>query len=382
MDEELAKLRSILLSNERDAIQTILRRINDKDLRQRELTESLPDALQAAQQQSPRLSDALRIPIESALRRAIKQNPQSLVDLLFPIILPAIRRSVQEMISELLEKIDMVIDHSLSINALKWRWQAYSAGMPYREFVLRNTFEYWVEEAFLIERQSGLLLEHKARKGVSKLDEDAIASMLTAIQHFFADSFSRTGAEELEKLAFGSRSIYLLHGSRASLALLVHGAPTGGFRERERAILDEIHQLGSLRTLSEDPERGPILGEFLEQTLTEQIKPSRARRQRRKTIPALAIIALVAALYLSALWVTHHVEQRRIQNLVDAIKEETRWGVIDHSRKDDQWTLRLLHAPDPVLFDRLAAAHRVSRDRIRLISYLPSPDLTPVSDGN
>ncbi len=377
MDDELAKLRAILLAGEREELRALQRRLDDDDLKRRELAELLPDALRAAQQQSPRLADALRGPIEKSLRRTIKENPQALVDLLFPIILPAIRRSVQEMIAELLEKIDAVIDHSLSIKALTWRWQAYSAGVPYREFVLRNTFEYWVEEAFLIERQSGLLLDHRVRKGVSKLDEDAIASMLTAIQHFFADSFSSSGTEVLEKLAFGARSIYLLHGPTASLALLVHGAPTGGFRDRERAILDEIHQLGPLRALSEDPERSPILGQLVEQALTEEIKPSRRRRQRGKTIPALAIVALFVVLYGAGLSITRYAEHQRFARLVDAITESTGWGVIEHHRRNRQWTLRLIHTPDTETFERLLTTHGIPRERIRLFSYLPASPVAP-----
>jgi OOP family OmpA-OmpF porin len=58
---------------------------------------------------------------------------------------------------------------------------ALRTGTSFAEVVLLNTLLYRVEQVFLIERESGLLLQHVRSAAVRTEDADMVAGMLTAI---------------------------------------------------------------------------------------------------------------------------------------------------------------------------------------------------------
>lgn len=69
---------------------------------------------------------------------------------------------------------------------------------------------YWVDEAFLIQKDSGLLISHAAHSDIDLSDSDAVSAMLSAIQDFIRDSFSADKSKGLETVEFGDHTLWVM----------------------------------------------------------------------------------------------------------------------------------------------------------------------------
>ena len=82
------------------------------------------------------------------------------------------------------------------------------------------------EQAFLV-RNDGKLLARISKKE-SELDEDIMASMLTALEHFVAHSLTGKERGKFDELHYGDLKIVLRHGSGIMFAVFISGEVTDG----------------------------------------------------------------------------------------------------------------------------------------------------------
>jgi CBS domain-containing protein len=80
------------------------------------------------------------------------------------------------------------------------------------------------EEAFLV-RHDGKLLARISKKE-SELDEDIVASMLTALEHFVAHSLTGKERGKFDELHYGDLKIVLRHGAGIMFAVFISGDVT------------------------------------------------------------------------------------------------------------------------------------------------------------
>ena len=94
-----------------------------------------------------------------------------------------------------------------------------------------------IEEVFLIHR-SGLLLTHFSKTIKPEKDRDLLVAMLTAVQSFVHEAFTRGPGGELREMDFGEGKLVLCRGEMSSLAVLVHGrrTPIGLSRRVKRTL--------------------------------------------------------------------------------------------------------------------------------------------------
>ena len=135
---------------------------------------------------------------------------------------PAIRKAISEALKSMLQSMNNAIDTSLSPSA---RYKAWRAGVPLAEWVLRKNIIYRVNEVYLIDPRSGLLIDHLHHPDVSHKDEDAVSAMLTAIQDFVKDSFASESLGGLDSAVIGEYTVWLSQGPHAMLACLIRGVP-------------------------------------------------------------------------------------------------------------------------------------------------------------
>ncbi|UCE36374.1 MAG: DNRLRE domain-containing protein [Thermoplasmata archaeon] len=117
-------------------------------------------------------------------------------------------------------------------------------------FVYREIrYRFRVEEAFLV-NNAGILMTHLSR-GESKmaLDVELISAMLTAVQEFVKDSFSKGETDSdvivdkkksLEKLEFGEFHLVLEQGKYSFLCTVISGYVNKRLRKRMRIVLEEF----------------------------------------------------------------------------------------------------------------------------------------------
>lgn len=98
-----------------------------------------------------------------------------------------------------------------------------------------------VEEVFLV-HDSGLLLVHFSKTVRPEKDRDIVVGMLTAVQGFIREAFSKGSAQDLRMMDFGDRKIQICKGTYSYLAVLVRGRAPLGLAKRMRRTLERVER--------------------------------------------------------------------------------------------------------------------------------------------
>ena len=238
--EDLAAVRAILVGPEQRALEVIRARLGDPAVQAREVAAVLPQALRLRSLDGE-LARALAPPIEDAITTSIQRNPKPLADALFPVMGPAIRRAVAASLVSMVESFNRTLEHSLSWRSLTWRVEAFRTGRSFGEVVLLHTLLFRVEQIFLIDRTSGLLLQHVQAGVAGVQDADMVSGMLTAIRDFVGDSFTVADKSSLDGFQVGDLTIWIEQGPRAVIAAVIRGTPPQELRASLQEALETIH---------------------------------------------------------------------------------------------------------------------------------------------
>jgi OOP family OmpA-OmpF porin len=141
----------------------------------------------------------------------------------------------------MVESLNRTLEHSLSRKAMQWRVEAWRTGKSFGEIVLIKTLLFRVEQAYLIDRKTGLLLQHVRAGDAPVMDADMISGMLTAIRDFARDSFHTGDAESLESLRVGELRVWIEQGPHAILAIVIRGNAPRELRRTMQDALETIH---------------------------------------------------------------------------------------------------------------------------------------------
>lgn len=315
--EPMARLRSILLGGEREAIRRLEKKIDD------------PEALAPT--------------VEKALSASVRRDPRPLADALFPVMGPAIRRAIAQALAGMMESVNQLLEDSLTLRGLSWRWQAFRSGVAYREIALRHSLVYRVEQVLLVHRETGVLLEHVVGPGGQTEGRDMVAGMLTAIQDFARDSFGVAQGESLETMQVGELNVWIEPGGRTLLAAVVRGHPPVHFRAELGRTTEAI-----------EAEHGVDLAEFqgnaavfsrsryrLEMLLQMEAQAPAVPGTPWRTWTLVAILTLA----ILALMLPRFVAGWRWGKYIDKLREEPGIVVTDQGRQNGRFVVRGLRDP-------------------------------------
>src|SRR6516225_539822 len=156
----------------------------------------------------------------------LRQEPDTLVNILYPVMGPAIRKAIAESMNDKLQGLNQALRYAFTLRGLRWRLEALRSGTTFGDVVLKHTLVFRVEHVFLIHRKSGLLLEHIAAEDATARDPHLVSGMLTAIQDFVRDSFDDPSAVEggaIDSLRLGDLLLWCEAGPQAYLAAVIRG---------------------------------------------------------------------------------------------------------------------------------------------------------------
>ncbi len=345
-------LRRILLRPNREALADLDERVvrlekeaEKPDLTGEKVGEVLPEAFQRnMRDETDRavLANALSPTIERTLQSSIERDPQPIVDAIFPVIGPAIRKSVSEALNRLLTNVNETIEHSFSLKGLQWRWEAWRTGQPFAEVVLRHTLLFRVEQLFLIDRETGLPMQHLTAEAVDAEDESLVSGMLTAIQDFVHDSFEVDEADTLQDFSVGELSVWVDHGPHAALAAVIRGTPDPQLREVMHQVTEQVHRQfrGALAEFDGDEaaldDARPVLEQAL---LTRRETPS----SRPSPVLWILFLALLAGLgwWGYNAWTAHQTWD----NYLEQLGATPGVVVTQTGSADGRWSVQGLHDP-------------------------------------
>jgi OOP family OmpA-OmpF porin len=341
--DPMDELRALLVGNERRQITELQSRIGDPEIRAKDVGAVLAEAIRL-HGDDPELASALAPPLEDAITSSVRRNPQPLADALFPVMGPAIRKAIAHSLAAMVESLNQTLEHSFSLQSLKWRLTAFRTGKSFAEIVLLNTLVYRVEQIFLIDRASGLLLQHATATGVGADDADMVSGMLTAIRDFVRDSFNVDEHESLDALRVGELSVWIEQGPRAVLAAVIRGTAPQSLRATFQDALDTVHvQFASeLESFRGDTATLEASRPILDSCLQAQFRTATQGKRRTTLLKAAVAIGLAAL----AVWaVFSALDRRRWNGYLEALRAEPGIVVVSSSRSGGRYSVSGLRDP-------------------------------------
>jgi OOP family OmpA-OmpF porin len=328
------QLRTLLLAPEQTELDELRERLDNRSVEPRDVSRVLPEAFAIRGGGDQQMSTVLTPYVENGFISTVRKSPQTIVDAIAPIMGPAIRQAIIRALQSMTEAFNHSLDESLSIRGLQWRLEAWRTGRPFAEVVLLHRLRYRVDQVFLIQRDTGLLLHHVAAAGVVIQDQHVLSGMLTAIQDYVRDSFGATQDQTLNQFQVGEWTVWIEQGSRAYLAGVIRGAPPASLREKFRDVLDRIHaeQADALLSFEGDAAPFQMVQPYLEDCLQEHYESGQSRNALKLWI--LGGITLLACCWWG--WTTyqaharwsHFLAQLKTEPGIVVTNERSMWG--DH----------------------------------------------------
>jgi len=310
---QLAELRKIIVGEQADQLDSIKERLEEVALRSKDVAEVLPEAiLQADDDRGRDLGKALSPLVSSTIKTTIRRDTQEFADIFYPVLAPSIRLMVANMIRSFMDSMNQTIESATSVQGLKWRLESIKTGVPYTELALRRSLQYRVEQVFVIQPETGLLIEHVLNENVHGIDSDAVSGMLTAIQSFVTDSFDAKSGENLTNMQVGELNVWMVHGPQALIACVIRGDAPSELRGQLIDILDQIHMKHAVE-LDEFDGESKIIGVYdkIEPCLQLKLKDYAGERSKTSWVTMLLFLALLLGIVY---WLWISFDKNRIRN--------------------------------------------------------------------
>jgi hypothetical protein len=285
------QLKKLILAPEQERLGKIETHLSDPQFHVQLVSQALPEAVSRSSSTDDGLAQALAAMVASILRISIKQNPKPLANALYPIMGPAIRKSITEAFRQMVQVVNLALENSLSIQGLKWRWEAIRTGQPFAEIVMLHSLIFKVEQVFLIHRETGLLMAHVAMDETVEDKANIVSGMLTALQEFVKDSFAPGENSSIETVHLEELSLLVEQTPLASLVGVVKGTPP---EELRRLLQDTLELItrdhdSDIADFNGDP--APL--EIVKPRLRACLESRYRGKKREKPFPIVFILLVI-----------------------------------------------------------------------------------------
>jgi OOP family OmpA-OmpF porin len=358
---KMNELRKLLLGLDNEDLKRLTLLINDPEAFSEEISELLPNSIKIMLEKD-NLSYAALIPIlESVLHDSIKNNPDSIANILFPIIIPAIRKAVSEDIKNMIDSLNSTLGNGFSPTRIGWRFKALFSGKKYAEIVLSKAYIFRVKQVFLIHKNTGLLLNSISDENTVTKDADMISSMLSAIKDFVQDSFDVEKTNVLDTIKVGQFNIWIEQGPSAIIAAIVEGDAHSGLRNVLKESIEKIHlkQSYQLEKFEGDTDIFKQTDPYLQNCLVSE------QKEKKKKKPFILVFLLIIILAALGYWSFNFVDKTiRINKLESDLKKEAGIVITDDNKKDGKIIFEGLMDPlakNPV---SIAKKHKFSNEEV------------------
>ena len=342
-EDVLAELRSLLVGPEQAQLIQVQDQLDSVDQMQVEdLSQMLPEAIVLRSKQDKQLTKVLAPTIEESVNFSVTRNPRPFADAISPVMMPAIRKAISQMLARLVQSVNQTLEHSFSLRSFKWRLEALRTGKSFAEVVLFHTLLYRVEQVFLIQRDTGLLLQHVVAEAVVAPEAEMISAMLTAIENFVQDAFSASKEDMLERMQVGELTVWIEPGPQAILAAVIRGTPREELRLALQEALETIHieQHDAIESFQGDATPFEASRPHLEACLQTQLE-----EKERKTSPLLWIILSILIVGLGLWGFSYIRESRRWADYVNQLSAEPGIVVTDTEKRRGKYFIAGLRDP-------------------------------------
>ncbi|RBP49255.1 hypothetical protein [Arenicella xantha] len=364
---QLDELRQIIVGDSAEQIDQLNQRLDDLDRRTKDVAEVLAPAIDAElANNGQNLVRSLQRPVSLGLKQAIRTEPKAYAEILYPVMAPSIRRAIAQAISSMMVTINRTIESATTVRGVRMRMESVRTGVPYAELALRHSLLYRVEHVYLIDRDSGMLIDEVASHDAQSLDSDAVSAMFSAIQSFVQDSFAGDESARLTDLKVGEHNVWVAHGPRVMLACVILGSAPESLKSELYDTLDGIRS--DYATAIEDftGDNSAFVGveDRLMPLLQLQLKSGESVSSKGNSATLfIGVLALLALGYLIWMW---FVDQSKLSTVNYYLKQTPGVVVTDSYWHDDQIVVEGLRDPDASIPFSTLDAYDISRDQIKM----------------
>ena len=233
MEDQLMmkKLRAILLAEDREELQRLRQMLEDPGQLSEKVGPLIDERLDFMKNNFP---VEFRLTVNQLIEEKLENSKDELLEIIYPTLGQMIKKYVQHQILLLKENLERQLRNTFQkgiIGRIRFALFGVKAGKMSEE-IISNLDGPVIEEIFVIEHHSGILLGSASRQAT--IDLDMIAGMLTAIRSFVEDAF-RQGDQQLESIRYETFTIILenLHN------YYIAAAVSGPMSEKERSELSD-----------------------------------------------------------------------------------------------------------------------------------------------
>ncbi len=247
----LSLLRDIILKEDR----SLITELKDNQINQEKLAERINPIIEYHIESLKRkFPTEYQKQVNKIVERKLKASQDELLDIVYPVMGKMVRKFVSHQFISMRENIDQRVRTIFSLKGLMKLIRSKVFGMEESELVLQDINQSQIQEIYIIERDSGLLMGDYSKN--KTMDRDAIAGMLTAIKSFVEDAFTKE-RDELEMIEYGTYRIFIQSFHLYYFAIVLDGAITNSQKDQLTAkVLDfaekEISENKDVELLQEE----------------------------------------------------------------------------------------------------------------------------------
>lgn len=251
-DEELlGRLKDILLWDDRKELDEIRQILNTREHLSHRVSPIIEEHLAKLKLT---FADDYQEIINRLIETKLKNSQEEIVNSLYPSLGRMIKKYINHQLQLLKENIDNSVKNTFSGTGIKRRFKSFFTGVDESELIISSAHQYTIQEIFLIERDSGLLMGSASLN--TTFDQDVVAGMLTAIKAFVEDAFKKE-KQELEFIEYGNYKIVIQTFFSYYMAAAIDGTMT---TKEKFAVEESMHDFASaeltgaksLSTLNQD----------------------------------------------------------------------------------------------------------------------------------
>lgn len=176
--------------------------------------------------------------ITKTLKLQIEDSQDDVIEALYPIMGKLIKKSIVYEISKLSEKINKTLKEKFSIKQVFKR--LLKGENNDADVILQEVFEPIIEEVFVVEKNSGLLVGSYSKGNIA--DKDMVSGMLTAIKSFAEDAFHKEN-QDLEDIKFETFQLSIQNFKSIYIAVACSGVLNINFKEE---LQNRINSLATI----------------------------------------------------------------------------------------------------------------------------------------
>ena len=173
--------------------------------------------------------------ITETIKVQIRDSQDEVVDALYPIMGKMVKKFIIAEITKLSENINDKVKKTFSFKGIFKRFKGRLSGVSDGDVILQDAFKPKIEEVFVIEKNSGILLGNHSTGNIA--NKDMVSGMLTAIKAFAEDAFSKEG-QNLEDVKFETFQILLYNFKTVYVAVAASGVLNTEFKGK---LTDQVN---------------------------------------------------------------------------------------------------------------------------------------------